>query len=77
IKSNLQQQNNTTDNLNPYSSEFISSEQFTASKAYYKKATVINAELAIIYSTEGYLERAKTKLIKAQDLAKQHGYDLA
>ncbi|MBK2356784.1 pilus assembly protein PilF [Francisella hispaniensis] len=77
IKNNSQQQNNTSENLNPNSAEFISPEQFTVNKADYKKATAINAELAIIYSTEGYLERAKTKLIKAQDLAKQHGYDLA
>ncbi|MDE4970163.1 pilus assembly protein PilF, partial [Francisella tularensis subsp. holarctica] len=33
IKCNWQQQNNTTDNLNPNSAEFISSDQFTASKA--------------------------------------------
>ncbi|AEI36362.1 CDC27 family protein [Francisella salina] len=46
-------------------------------KANYKEATRINSELAIIYSTEGYLERAKTKLIKAQELAKEHNNNLA
>ncbi|APC96612.1 pilus assembly protein PilF [Francisella frigiditurris] len=43
----------------------------------YKEATKINAELAIIYTSNSLLDRAKAKLIKAQDLAKEHGYDLA
>ncbi|AJC49173.1 pilus assembly protein PilF [Allofrancisella guangzhouensis] len=49
----------------------------TEQKADYKKATTLNAELAIIYSHDGYLDRAKNKLIKAQQLAKEHGYKLA
>ena len=40
-----------------------------------KKATILNAELAIVYSTKGYLDRAKSKLIKAQ--SKEHSYNLA
>ncbi|MFC4891700.1 pilus assembly protein PilF [Pseudofrancisella aestuarii] len=43
----------------------------------YKEATKINAELAILYTSNNLLDRAKAKLIKAQDLAKEHGYDLA
>lgn len=46
-------------------------------KADYKKATELYAELAITYASEGYLDRAKQKLIRAQDLQKKHGYDLA
>ncbi|MBK2106652.1 CDC27 family protein [Francisella philomiragia] len=46
-------------------------------KANYEEATKINSELAIIYSIEGYLERAKTKLIKAQELANEHNQKLA
>ncbi|ALB01612.1 pilus assembly protein PilF [Francisella persica ATCC VR-331] len=77
IKSHLQQQNNTNKNINTNSAEFISPDEFTIRKADYKKATILNAELAIVYSTEGYLDRAKSKLIKAQDLSKQHNYNLA
>ena len=77
IKNNSQQQNNITENFNPNSAEFISPEQFTTSKADYKKTIDINAELAIIYPTEEYLDIAKNKLIKAQDLAKQYGYNLS
>lgn len=77
IKSNSQLQNNTNQNLNTNSAEFISSDEFTISKADYKKATILNVELAIVYSTEGYLDRAKSKLIKAQDLSKEHSYNLA
>lgn len=46
-------------------------------KADYKKATELTAELAIIYTTEGYLDRAKDRLIKAKRLAKEHDYNLA
>ena len=46
-------------------------------KANYKKATELYAELAIIYTSEGYLDRAKQKLIRAQNLQKEHGYNLA
>ncbi|MBY7733629.1 CDC27 family protein [Francisella philomiragia] len=46
-------------------------------QANYEEATKINSELAIIYSIEGYLERAKTKLIKAQELANSHNQNLA
>ncbi|API86892.1 pilus assembly protein PilF [Francisella uliginis] len=46
-------------------------------KANYKKATELYAELAITYTSEGYLDRAKQKLIRAQNLQKEHGYNLA
>lgn len=49
----------------------------TEKKADYKKATELYAELAITYASEGYLDRAKQKLIRAQDLQKKHGYNLA
>ncbi|APC91500.1 MULTISPECIES: pilus assembly protein PilF [Francisella] len=75
--SSQRQQKNLKDNLSANSAEFTSPDEFTISKADYKKATILNAELAIVYSTEGYLDRAKSKLIKAQDLSKQHGYNLA
>ena len=49
----------------------------TRQKADYKLATELNAELTIGYTQDGYLDRAKAKLIKAQKLARDHGYNLA
>ncbi|WP_150468258.1 pilus assembly protein PilF [Francisella sp. SYW-9] len=49
----------------------------TKRKANFKKATELYAELAITYASEGYLDMAKDRLIRAQNLEKQHGYDLA
>ncbi|MED7789401.1 CDC27 family protein [Francisella sp. 19X1-34] len=49
----------------------------TEKKANFKEATKLYAELAITYASEGYLDRAKDRLIRAQNLEKQHGYDLA
>ncbi|MED7819813.1 MULTISPECIES: tetratricopeptide repeat protein [unclassified Francisella] len=49
----------------------------TQKKANYKKATQLYAELAITYASEGYLDMAKDRLIRAQDLQKEHGYNLA
>jgi len=49
----------------------------TQQKANYKEATELNAELTIGYTQDGYLDRAKAKLIKTQELARDHGYNLA
>ncbi|KEI35610.1 CDC27 family protein [Allofrancisella frigidaquae] len=57
--------------------KYTISTKTTEQKADYKKAISLNAELVIIYSHDGYLDRAKDKLVKAQQLAKQHGYRLA
>ena len=46
-------------------------------KANYREATGLYAELAIRYTQDGYLDRAKAKLIKSQKLARDHGYNLA
>ena len=46
-------------------------------KANYKEATDLNAQLTIGYTQDGYLDRAKDKLIKTQELARDHGYNLA
>ncbi|AIT08637.1 pilus assembly protein PilF [Candidatus Francisella endociliophora] len=55
----------------------VSAEPELEQKADYRKATELTAELVIAYTTEGYLDRAKDRLIKAQNLAKEHGYNLA
>ena len=44
----------------------------TQKELNYKK----DAESAIIYTSEGYLDRAKGKLIRAKNLQKKHGYNL-
>ncbi|QIW10274.1 pilus assembly protein PilF [Francisella sp. LA112445] len=49
----------------------------TQKKPNFKKATELYAELAITYASEGYLDMAKDRLIRAQTLEKQHGYNLA
>ncbi|BCD90399.1 pilus assembly protein PilF [Francisella halioticida] len=49
----------------------------TQKEADYKKAAELYAELAITYTSEGYLDRAKEKLIRAETLQKDHGYNLA
>ena len=49
----------------------------TQQKANYKEATELNAELTIGYTQDGYLDRAKAKLIKTQELARDHRYNLA
>lgn len=49
----------------------------TEPKANFKKATELNAQLVIAYATEGYLDRAKDKLIKAQELNNKYDYNLA
>ena len=46
-------------------------------EADYRLATELNAELTIGYTQDGYLDRAKAKLIKTQELARDHGYNLA
>lgn len=78
-KTNNTPQNNskqTVERVNGNVAEFVVP-QDTEDKTNYKEATRINAELVIDYSNGGYLDRAKTKLIKAQDLAKQHDIHMA
>ena len=71
---NKQQQNNeiVESNVANYT---VPVEQ--SQKADYEKATELTAQLAITYTTDGYLDRAKDRLIKAQKLAKEHDYNLA
>lgn len=54
----------------------ISNNSFT-DQINYTKAIKINSEMVIIYSNQGMLDRAKTKLIKAQSLSIEHNIDLA
>ena len=73
-------QNSTTNNSNSQLVNGNTADYDTSnvveSNANYKKAAQLYAELAIIYSHEGYLNRAKDKLIQAQNLAENNDYDL-
>lgn len=45
--------------------------------ADYKVAATTYAELALDYTQNMYLDLAKTRLVRAQQLSEEHGYDLA
>ncbi len=42
-----------------------------------REATEINSEMVIVYTNQGMLDRAKTKLIKAQELNRNNKFNLA
>nr|WP_265737229.1 hypothetical protein [Francisella orientalis] len=80
--SNVNNKNPSSQNQNEVKNQNAEQAEYSATggsfpQANYEEATKINSELAIIYSIEGYLERAKTKLIKAQELANNHNQNLA
>ncbi|MEY8701669.1 CDC27 family protein [Francisella philomiragia] len=79
---NVNNKNPSSQNQNEVKNQNIEQAQYSVTggsfpKANYEEATKINSELAIIYSIDGNLERAKTKLIKAQELANNHNQNLA
>jgi type IV pilus assembly protein PilF len=45
--------------------------------ANYKVSAETYAELALDYTQNDYLDLAKTRLVRAQKISKEHGYDLA
>ncbi|QUE32311.1 tetratricopeptide repeat protein [Francisella philomiragia] len=80
--SNVNNKNPSSQNQNEVKNQNAEQAEYSVTggsfpQANYEEATKINSELAIIYSIEGYLERAKTKLIKAQELANNHNQNLA
>ncbi|GMN88761.1 tetratricopeptide repeat protein [Francisella sciaenopsi] len=79
---NVNNKNPSSQNQNEVKNQNVEQAEYSVTggsfpQANYEEATKINSELAIIYSIEGYLERAKTKLIKAQELANNHNQNLA
>ncbi len=79
---NVNNKNPSSQNQNEVKNQNVEQAEYSVTggsfpQANYEEATKINSELAIIYSIEGYLERAKTKLIKAQELANSHNQNLA